>query len=178
MYHHTSVLTTKREVFKDASKLFDPLGITSPVSISAKPFMQKLWQLNVHRDEPLDATVREEWTTIIDDAQKLFKLSIDRRYFKQGFSKGDATLHVFADTSTKAYGAVAFLTCSSEVTFVLAKNCVAPLKSLTLLKLELMAAVIASRVSKFVSDSLQLHNTPTYYWGGTSVLQLTTRLTC
>jgi len=116
--------------------------------------VQKLCQHNVHWDEPLDAAVREEWTTIMNDIQKLSKLSIDRCYFKQGFSKGDVTLHVLADVSTKA---VAFLTCSSEVTFVFAKNRIAPLKNLTLPKLELMAAVIASTVAKFVSDSLQLH---------------------
>ena len=39
--HRTvSPLTTKREVLKDASKLFDPLGTTSPVSVHAKLFMQ------------------------------------------------------------------------------------------------------------------------------------------
>ena len=33
-------LTTKREVLKDTSKLFDSLGIASPVSVRAKLFMQ------------------------------------------------------------------------------------------------------------------------------------------
>jgi len=159
MNHGTGALTTKGEVLKDASKFFDPLGVTSPVSIRAKLFMQKLRQLNVDWDEPLVAAVREEWTTIVDDISKLSELSINRCYFKQSFAKNNVTLHVFADASTKAYGAVAFLMCSSEVSFVLVKNHIAPLKNLTLPKLELMAAVIASRVAKFVSDSLQLHNT-------------------
>ena len=169
LHHSTSALTTKREVLKDASKLFDPLGTTSPVSVRAKLFMQKLWQLNVDWDEPLDATVREEWTTIMDDMQRLSELAIDRHYFMKGFSRADVTLHMFADASTKAYGAVAFLTCGSEATFVFAKNRVAPLKNLTLPKLELMAAVIALRVAKFVSDTLQLQNTPTYYWGDSQI---------
>ena len=33
-----------------------------------------------------------------------------------------------------------------------------------------MAAVIASRVVKFVSDALQLQNTPTYYWGDSQIV--------
>ena len=45
---------TKREILKEASKLFNPLGVTSPVSVRAKLFMQKLWQLHVAWDEPLD----------------------------------------------------------------------------------------------------------------------------
>ena len=54
-------LITKREVLKDASKLFDPFGIASPVSVRAKLFMQKLWQLHVEWDEPLDAAIREDF---------------------------------------------------------------------------------------------------------------------
>ena len=63
---------------------------------------------------------------------------------------------MFADVSTGAYGAVAYLTSDSDVTFVLAKNCVAPLKNIALPKLELMAAVTASRVERFVIDALHL----------------------
>jgi len=91
--------------------------------------MQKLWQLNVDWDEPLDAAVREEWTAIMDDIRKLSELSTNRHQFKPSFSKSDVTLHVFADVSTKAYGAATFLMCSSEVSFVLAKNRIAPLKN-------------------------------------------------
>ena len=78
-------------------------------------------------------------------------------------------MHVFADTSKKAYGTVAFLTRGSEVTFVLAKNHVAPLKSLTLLTLELLAAVVASRVPKFTIDALKLQDTPIYFWGDSQI---------
>ena len=106
----------------------------------------------------------------MDDIQRLSESAIDRHYFKKGFSRADVTLHVFADASTMAYRAVAFFTCGSEVTFVLAKNRVAPLKNLTLPKLELMAVVIASRVAKFVSNALQLQDTLTYYWGDSQMV--------
>ena len=53
---------------------------------------------------------------------------------------------------------------------MLAKNLAAPLKSLTLPKLKLMAAVIASRVAKFVNDALKLQDTPTYYWGDSQIV--------
>ncbi|XP_065911201.1 uncharacterized protein [Dysidea avara] len=167
---HPITLTTKREVLKDTSKLFDPLGITSPVTVRAKLFMQKLWQLRVEWDEPLDANIRDEWNIIISDIQRLSELTIDRCYLKKVFHRPDITLHVFADASTKAYGAVAFLVSDDIVTFVMAKNRVAPLKSLTLPKLELMAAVIASRVATFIQDALQLQDTPTHFWGDSQIV--------
>ena len=103
--------------------------------------MQMLWQLRVDWDEPLDTSLQEEWTTIIRDIQQLSGLTIARRYFQQGFVREGTQLHLFADASTKAYGAVAFLTSGDHATLVMAKNRVAPLKSLTFPKLELMAAV-------------------------------------
>jgi len=69
-------------------------------------------------------------------------------------------IYVFADASSKAYGAVAYLHRGSEISLAMSKSRVAPLKSLTLPRLELMAAVSASRVAKFVQSSLSPSNTP------------------
>ena len=139
-------MITKREVLKDTCKLFDPLGITSPVTVRAKVFMQTLWQLRIGWDEPLDTALQEEWNIILTDLQQLSGLAINRRYF-QAFITEEMQLHVFVDASMKAYGAVAFLTSGDSATLVMAKNRVAPLNTLTLPKLELMAAVVASRVT-------------------------------
>ena len=55
-------------------------------------------------------------------------------------------MSLHADASTKAYGAVAYLTNDTNVTFVIAKSRVALLKNLTLLKLGLMAAAVMSEL--------------------------------
>jgi len=165
-----TALTTKRDVLKNASKLFDPLGLTSPVSVRAKVFMQKLWQLRVEWDEPLDASIRDEWNTITSDIQRLSELTINRCYSQQTLTRDSVALHIFADASMQAYGAVAFLVSDNNVALVMAKNRVAPLKSLTLPKLELMAAVIASRVATFVRGAMQLQDTSTYFWGDSQIV--------
>ena len=46
-------LTTKRDVLKNVSKLFDPLGFVSPITMSAKMVLQELWQHKLDWDEPL-----------------------------------------------------------------------------------------------------------------------------
>ena len=72
-------------------------------------------------------------------------------------------LPAFADASTKAYGAVAYLSNQDQTSFVMAKGHVAPLKQITLPKLELMAAVIATKLAHLVIESLCL-KVITYMW--------------
>ena len=54
-------------------------------------------------------------------------------------------------------GAIVYIQQGNETSFVMAKTRVAPLKQLTLLKLELMAAVVATRLAKFVTASFSGH---------------------
>jgi len=63
-------------------------------------------------------------------------------------------LYAFADASTKAYGTVVYICQSREISLVMTKNRVAPLKVITLLKLKLMAAVMATQLMQFVISSL------------------------
>jgi len=59
-------------------------------------------------------------------------------------------IYVFADASTKAYSAVIYLHSNNNISFVMSKSRVAPIKALTFPRLELMAAVTANKVAKFV----------------------------
>ena len=78
---------------------------------------------------------------------------------------------MFADASMKAYGAVAFFTSGDRASLVMGKNHVAPLKTLkSLPKLELMAAVVASRIAQFIIDALQLQDIPIYCWGDSQIV--------
>ena len=72
-------------------------------------------------------------------------------------------MFVFLDASMKAYGAVVYI---SQVTLVMSKSCVAPTKTITLPKLELMAAVMATRLANFITCSLYNYHlsTTTHLW--------------
>lgn len=48
---------TKRELLQQSSKIFDPLGILSPVSVGSKLLMQKLWK-KYEWDEPLPDEIK------------------------------------------------------------------------------------------------------------------------
>ncbi|CAG2219250.1 unnamed protein product [Mytilus edulis] len=61
----TMVDVTKREILRQSSKIFDPLGILSPVTVKAKILMQSLWKRNFGWDERLPEDVTTQWTTYL-----------------------------------------------------------------------------------------------------------------
>ena len=156
-------LTTKRELLQESSKVFDPIGITVPVTIQAKLLVQKVWSQHIEWDEPLGTELLNEWRRIAVDLSQLPQFSINRKYLPN-FSTSDMELHAFSDASNKAYGAVIYLRSQTNTAFVIAKSRVAPLKCPTLPRLELMAALVAARLTKFVMNSMPLANIPVYVW--------------
>ena len=56
----------------------------------------------------------------------------------------------------KAYGAVAYIRQGKCFSLVMSKTRIAPLNGLTLPRLKLMAALIGTRLYKFISSSLAL----------------------
>jgi len=91
-----------------------------------------------------------------------------RRYFPCKTEDDDhTTYHIFADASKIAYGAVVYIHKGNITSFVIAKARVAPIRKLTLPQLELMAALVATRLGKFVIDSLDnLYTTTLQYTCG------------
>ena len=141
----------------------------NPISVCTKLLMQRLWQQRVMWDEPLDEGILKEWTAILADICKSSAISINRIFFSNITSPNSLQLHVFADASTKAYGAVAYLSNLDQTSFVMAKGCVALLKQITLPKLTLMAAVAAAKLASLVIDCLHLKAT-TYMWTDSQIV--------
>ena len=141
-------MVTKREVLQATAKIFDPLGSISPVVVRTKIFLQTLCQHKVGWDEPLTDNLCKEWTEIASDLKECSEFSIKRCYFPAPPTQ--PTIHCFADASEKAYRAIIFITYEDQVSFVLAKTRVAHLKKLTLRRLELIAALITTRLTCYV----------------------------
>jgi hypothetical protein len=55
---------TKRHVLQISSKIYDPLGLLSPVTVKAKLLMQELWQNELEWDEPLPLELKTKWLNI------------------------------------------------------------------------------------------------------------------
>ena len=163
-------LVTKREILRYTSAIFDPLGLVTPVTITAKLLLQELWQDNVSWDTELHETYKLKWASICADILAVSQQRFSRQYIPRLLLADSANaLHVFADASPKAYGAVVYIQRGNQSSLVISKSRVAPLKQQSLPRLELMAAVIAARLGSFVMDSLDL-KTNIYYWSDSQIV--------
>ncbi|XP_025156695.1 uncharacterized protein LOC112589052 [Harpegnathos saltator] len=157
--HQISILFT-------ISRFYDPLGLATPVLLKAKMLMQHLWALRCGWDETIPESVKTEWACIHADLPALEELTVPRW---TGFHPGPRSyeLHAFADASTRAYAATIYLRLipqvgSSAVTLLIAKSRVAPLKTISVSRLELCAAVLSARLLRLVTTTLKLEASPIY----------------
>ena len=153
---------TKREILRCISQLFDPLGYVLPVTIRSRIFLQDIWRTHVEWDDILPAEFVDLWEDLYSDLRDCFDIRFPRQLH---FEAEDLSLHLFSDASNKAYGCVAYVVSPNSSSIVSAKARVAPLKNLTVPRLELTAALLSARLAKFVIDTYsQLHFRQIYLW--------------
>jgi len=141
----SSNIESKRNILQDSSQIFDPLEWATPVTICAKILLQEVWQRKCQWGTPIDEDITSRWLSIRSDILKFSNLILPKSYFPHLTGRVIDCIYVFADASTKAYSAVIYLLSNSEVSFVMFKSWVVPIKALTLPRLELMAAVTATK---------------------------------
>lgn len=156
----TSSTITKRTVLSDISKLFDPLGLLGPIIVKAKMFIQKLWLLKLNWDDTLPERERNFWQSFTSTLHLIREIKVDRYVLCEDSLRLE--IHGFADASEKAYGAVLYLRCLSAtgpitVNLLSSKSRVAPLKAVSIPRLELCAALLLAKLSKKVIESLKLN---------------------
>lgn len=151
-----NIVATKRDILQQISKVYDPLGFFSPVTIRAKILLQELWQQKYDWDAPLPSTIQQLWHKIADDLNAVSSQRFHRQYIQDCSETDDTALHVFADASPRAYGACVYICRNGFSRLVMSKTRVAPLKALTLPRLELMAAVIGARLGRHVMESIDV----------------------
>ena len=84
-------------------------------------------------------------------------------------SSSSIVIHGFGDASTKAYGAAVYIWCVDEVGhisthLVMFKSRVVPTKTVSLPRLELLAALTNARLLKFDAESLTLKKDRVVCW--------------
>lgn len=145
-------IPTKREIARVVMSLFDPLGFIAFFLVHGKILLQDIWLKGTEWDENVPDDIYEKWRQWASFFEHLNQLRIPRCYFRSPFPKNLDTLqlHVFVDASEAAYACVAYLRLETDdgiqVPLVGAKVKVAPLKTLSITRLELKAAVLGTRI--------------------------------
>ncbi|GBP24672.1 hypothetical protein EVAR_15878_1 [Eumeta japonica] len=123
--------------------VFDPLGLASPVLITGKCMLQDIWRSGIDWDETIEADAHKKWLKWVNDIKKLASIRIPR-CISPGHTEGE--LHVFVDASEKSYAAAVYWRIKlseheSAVSLIAGKARVAPLKVISIPRLELQAAL-------------------------------------
>ncbi|XP_076248154.1 uncharacterized protein LOC143187904 [Calliopsis andreniformis] len=143
--------STKRTILSQIAQLFDPLGLLGPVIVRAKIIMQELWKANINWDDSVPQAILTMWLEFRKELPHLNKFSIPRKTVID--DPVTVQLHGFADASEAAYGACIYLRSvnkqgSCKVSLLCAKSRVAPVKSISLPRLELCAAKLLANLLK------------------------------
>jgi len=165
---------TKRSVLRSIASIYDPLGLLSPVIIQCKIFMQQLWQLKVNWDDPLTTELKEHWQRIKRNLPIVKCIQIDRLVISEEKSER-IELHGFSDASEVAYGACIYLRSidvQGKITTKLlcSKSRVAPLKRLSLPRLELCAAMLLADMYQASSRALKISFNKIRFWTDSMVV--------
>lgn len=164
---------TKRVILSLISQIFDPLGLLAPLIIRAKLVLQVLWQERLGWDEEVPSNVLQPWLTLQKEFQGLSAIQIGRQAICT--TPKDIQIHGFCDASQKAYGACVFVRSvdqdgNCQVRLWCSKSRVAPLKVISLPRLELCGAVLLAKLVKAVLQGTDIKFSEVRYWTDSSIV--------
>ena len=144
------------------SRFFDPLGILSPVIICFKVFLQELTKSEIEWDQPLTESLLGRWKALVYSLRDGLSITVPRVYFCDERQPDFYHLCGFCDASVSAYAAVIYLviTFGDErlVRLVASKTRVAPKVVQTIPRLELIGALLLSRLINTVTLRRSIFN--------------------
>lgn len=160
---------TKRKILSVVNKIFDPLGIIAPVTLTPKLILRECWAMKLDWDDEVPANLENKIFKWLQEIKQISEIHVPRWIFKEDDS--NYCLHAFCDASQDAYGASIFVRSESGyVQLLLAKARLAPLKpKLSIPKLELLAAVIGCRLYQQVVRVLN-KAVRSYFWTDSTVV--------
>lgn len=167
---------TKRNVLSTIARIFDPLGLLGPIITKAKVFLQRLWRLQIDWDKELPDKESHEWLEFVESLRKTVNnIRVDRYVLSENATK--SAIFGFADASENAYGAVLYVVCTyvdsnkqSSSRLLCSKSRVSPIKTMTIPRLELCAAVLLAKLVNKVVSTINIEKDSIYLYSDSTIV--------
>lgn len=168
-----STRISKRIIISTVSQLFDPLGLLSPIIIIGKLIIQKLWEFKISWDENIPESLIPNWNHFVLQLTNLSSIKIPRCAIASHVTSIE--LHGFSDSSITAFGACIYIRCidnhgNISTKLLCSKSRVAPLRTTTIPRLELSAAVLLAQLMQRVKNSVTINFIRTFYWTDSTIV--------
>ena len=156
--------------------MYDPLGFLAPVLLIGKQILQCMCREQADWDTPLPEELKQRWEHWRESLFHLERLKIQRCLKPAGFGEVvTAELHHFSDASTSGYGQCTYLRLlnrDSKVhcSLIIGKSRVAPLKHVTIPRLELVAALVSVKISALLQRELEYENVTEWFWSDSKIV--------
>ena len=151
--------------------MFDSLGLYSSFTIRMRFLLKSIWAaMSQARDKELSSEHSKFFSNWCSDLREIRAMSINRLYFENGCRK--LRLHIFTDASEEAMSIVAYLQeeATLKPTYVIGKCLVAPIRHMTIPKLELQAAVYGVRLRKQILNEPVVRIEKISHWTDSSIV--------
>jgi hypothetical protein len=159
---------TKRGLLATTASLYDPLGLVAPVLLVPKLIQQELCRQRLDWDDALPEQKAQEFRDWREQTKELACLHVPRCFQNGPGDNSKKELHIFTDASEQAYGAAAYLKVTNEsgvhVSLIMGKSRVAPLKAISIPRLELTAATVGAKLSQFLLNELDFSDLSVHFW--------------
>ncbi|XP_044585101.1 uncharacterized protein LOC123265402 [Cotesia glomerata] len=164
---------TKRTILSDIAKIFDPIGILGPIVLAAKTIIQECWKLKVHWDETVPQELHLRWCKFAEQLPLIKDFSVERNILIP--DPTDIQLHGFCDASRVGYGACIYIRSVNKhgdviVKLVCSKSRVAPIKDVTIPKLELCGALLLAKLYKDTIPSFNFDISKVTFWSDSTIV--------
>jgi len=158
---------TKRALLSDLNKVFDPLGLVSPVLLKGKIFLQQIWAMKTDWDSILSTDIKNRWRLFGQDLGLLQNVLVLRKVLPEACE--EIQIHGFSDASQEAYGACVYVRSRSNggswhARLLCSKTRVASLKSITIPRLELNGALLLAELAARVAETWSLDANTFWCW--------------
>ena len=167
---------TKRSLLSTIHQVYDPLGIAAPFLLESKRLLQSLCCENFGCDEEFSNELQQRVAKATETILSLQTISIPRCLHPAGFVVKEASLHHFSDASETGHGYCSYIRLQDpestiHCSFVHGRSRVNPLKqSITMPRLELMAAALSSKLGSKLSTELEIPIQYEIYWTDSKVV--------